>query len=228
MTVFSSIPFSRSSPRMCSMISCDIAPPLSARRPGCPGRPGRTGSRRCRRPTDDDGLLAGADDLALEPLALGRAKRDRAADRVAKVLGPANGRSIPGEETRSAYSRRYSRSTSVTRAQSAWSTPSAWSTKTVNRSGLESSTASTSTPGRAVSTSRPICFVSVRSFSCVALKIVAPSTKMGAARPFRPAGENGAGSVASTRPIRPIAGLRGAQRQRPPRRRARPPPGARA
>jgi hypothetical protein len=42
----------------------------------------------------------------------------------------------------------------------------------VNRSGFCSSTASTSTPGRAVSTSRPICLVSVRSFSCVALNVV--------------------------------------------------------
>jgi hypothetical protein len=60
----------------------------------------------------------------------------------------------------------------VTRAQSAWSTPSAWSTKTVNRSGFCSSTASTSTPGSAVPTSRPICLVSVRSFSCVVLNVL--------------------------------------------------------
>ena len=119
---------------------------------------------------DDDRLLTGADDLALEALALGRSEGDVRPIALRKCSGVRTGRSIPGEETSIAYSRRYSRSTSVTRAQSAWSTPSAWSTKTVNRSGFESSTASTSTPGRAVSTSRPICFVSVRSFSCVVLK----------------------------------------------------------
>src|SRR5688572_33127206 len=45
---------------------------------------------------DDDGTLAGAHDLALEALALRRAKRDRLAEGIAEVLGPAQWALDPG------------------------------------------------------------------------------------------------------------------------------------
>jgi hypothetical protein len=118
--------------------------------------------------TDDDGLLSGADDLALE-LLRSACEGDGAADRVAEVLGRADGALDPrrGDVDR-VLAQVLAQHVGDARAERVIDS-SAWSTKTVNRSGFDSSTASTSTPGRAVSTSRPICFVSVRSFSCVVL-----------------------------------------------------------
>src|ERR1044072_2561716 len=90
MTVFSSIPFSRSSPRMCSMISCDIALLLLLVDQVAPDDLVVRDLDGVVARTDDDGLLSGADDLALELLALGRAKGEGAPDRVAEVLGGAD------------------------------------------------------------------------------------------------------------------------------------------
>ena len=71
------------------MISCDIAPTLPLRL-GDQVAPDDLVVRDLDGVVaglDDDRALAGADDLALEALALGRAERDGAADGVAEVLG---------------------------------------------------------------------------------------------------------------------------------------------
>src|SRR5688572_14409012 len=96
MTVFSSIPFSRSSPRMCSMISCDIALLLLLVDQVAPDDlVVRDLDGVVARP-DDDGPLTGAEDLPLEALALRRAERHLAPDRVAEVLRRADRALDPG------------------------------------------------------------------------------------------------------------------------------------
>ena len=145
-------------------------------------------------------LLAGADDLALDALALGRAERHGAADRVAKVLGlaqrplDARRRDVDG-----VFPQVLAQHVGDARAE-----PVVDTVRVIDEDGEASRArpARRRAPRRRAGPSRP----PVRSAAAasapsrVLRSNVVPSTKMGAARPFRPAVKMVKGIVASEDP----------------------------